>query len=69
MTGRCAACGLPGHRYGRNEGPDRFDPQACINELRDRLRGFQQTDLYQAGWDAAIAAAAEAWELRRHAIL
>ena len=44
MTGRCAACGLPGHRYGR-------------------------TDLYQAGWDAAIAAAAEAWELRRHAIL
>lgn len=29
----CAACGMPGHRYGRNEGMERFDPQACINGL------------------------------------
>lgn len=34
---RCAACGLPGHRYGRNEGMDRFDPMACINQLRGEL--------------------------------
>ena len=33
----CAACGLPGHRYGRNEGMDRFDPIACINQLRGEL--------------------------------
>lgn len=31
---RCAACGLPGHRFGRNEGMERFDRQACINLLR-----------------------------------
>lgn len=30
---RCAACGLPGHRYGTNDGRDRHDPQACINTL------------------------------------
>ena len=29
----CAACGQPGHRFGFNEGPDRFDPTACINGL------------------------------------
>lgn len=33
----CAACGLPGHRYGRNEGIERFDPIACINQLRGEL--------------------------------
>lgn len=33
----CAACGLPGHRYGRNEGMERFDPMACINQLRGVL--------------------------------
>lgn len=33
----CAACGLPGHRYGRNEGMERFDPIACINQLRGEL--------------------------------
>lgn len=38
---RCASCGLPGHRYGRNESPERYDPVACINSLRgevERLR-------------------------------
>lgn len=34
---RCAACGLAGHRYGRNEGMERFDPMACINQLRGAL--------------------------------
>lgn len=45
----CAACGLPGHRYGRNEGIGGFDPQACINllltqneALRDTLRLVSQ---------------------------
>lgn len=33
----CAACGEPGHRYGRNEGMERYDPMACINTLRARL--------------------------------
>ena len=33
----CAACGLPGHRYGRNEGMERFDRQACINMLRGEV--------------------------------
>jgi hypothetical protein len=33
----CAACGMPGHRYGRNEGMERFNPQACINGLLGRL--------------------------------
>ncbi len=36
----CAACGMPAHRYGRNDGMERFDPMACINTLRgevDRL--------------------------------
>lgn len=35
--GRCASCGLPAHRYGRNEGPGRYDPTACINSLRGTL--------------------------------
>lgn len=55
----CAACGMPGHRYGRNEGVDRFDPQACINVVLaevERLRaGFEQamTQLaeHAAGWE------------------
>jgi len=34
---RCAACGEPGHSYGRNEGMERYDPMACINTLRGRL--------------------------------
>ena len=34
---RCAACGLAGHRYGRNEGMERFDPMACINQLLGAL--------------------------------
>lgn len=29
----CAACGRKGHRYGRNEGMERHDKQACINGL------------------------------------
>ena len=33
MASMCAACGQPGHRFGFNEGPDRFDPTACINGL------------------------------------
>lgn len=37
MTVRCASCGLPGHRYGRNEGAERYDPMACINSLRGAL--------------------------------
>jgi len=37
---RCAACGMPAHRYGRNEGQERFDPMACINGLRGRLEAL-----------------------------
>lgn len=40
---RCAACGEPGHRYGRNEGMDRFDPMACINGLRGQLEDARTT--------------------------
>lgn len=36
----CAACGEPGHRYGRNEGMDRYDPMACINLLRGKSDGL-----------------------------
>lgn len=32
MTGVCAACDRPGHRYGTNE-PERHDKIACINGL------------------------------------
>lgn len=38
----CAACGQPGHRYGRNEGIDRFNPQACINGLLARLEDAEE---------------------------
>ena len=38
----CAACGLPGHRYGRNEGMERFDRQACINMLRGEVDRLQE---------------------------
>jgi hypothetical protein len=38
----CAACGLPGHRYGRNEGMERFDRQACINMLRSEIDRLQE---------------------------
>ncbi len=37
----CAACGQPGHRYGRNEGMDRFDRQACINGLLFEVERLQ----------------------------
>jgi predicted Zn-dependent protease len=33
----CVSCGQRGHRYGRNEGMDRYDPMACINTLRGML--------------------------------
>ena len=57
----CAACGLPGHRYGTNEGPDRFDRQACINLLRHEIDQLRQVDAYRQGWEDAIAAATHAW--------
>jgi hypothetical protein len=48
ITGTCAACGRPGHRFGTTHGPnapERWDPIACINglnyeneELRETLR-------------------------------
>jgi len=37
---RCAACGMPAHRYGRNEGQERFDPMACINGLLGRFEAL-----------------------------
>lgn len=56
----CAACGLPGHRYGRNEGVDRFNPQACINMLRGEvdnltnlLENPQNTRWQEAAWAVA----------------
>ena len=52
----CAACGLPGHRYGRNEGMERFDPIACINQLRGELEkrtlpGFTECPECEGGID------------------
>lgn len=41
LPGLCASCGLPGHRYGRNEGPKRYDPMACINSLRSEVERLQ----------------------------
>ena len=39
---RCAACGMPAHRYGRNEGTERFDPMACINTLRGEVERLEK---------------------------
>ena len=61
ITGTCAACGRPGHRYGRNEGPDRFDPQACINGLLFELERIKSADLYEEGWRDAIRMAMDRW--------
>lgn len=49
----CAACGQPGHRYGRNEGMDRFDPQACINLL------LSEVERLRDGIHAAVGQLAE----------
>jgi hypothetical protein len=38
---KCAACGLPGHRFGRNEGVERYDPIACINMLRGEIERLE----------------------------
>ena len=57
----CAACGQPGHRYGRNEGMDRFNPQACINLLNTEIDRLKRSDLYRKGWDDAVKAALNAW--------
>lgn len=51
---RCAGCGLPAHRYGRNEGPDRYDPIACINSLRSILAAGSPTQwctTHNAAWN------------------
>lgn len=38
IKGICAACGLPGHRYGTtDDGGRRYDPVGCINSLRGEL--------------------------------
>ena len=58
----CAACGQPGHRYGRNEGADRFDRQACINVLRAEIDRLKRDDLYREGWNDAVKAALNAWD-------
>lgn len=41
IEAKCASCGLKGHRYGRNEGMERYDPMACINSLRGELEAHQ----------------------------
>lgn len=53
----CAACGQPGHRFGRNEGMERFDRQACIEGLLSKLkraeaglRDIAENDPHDAGW-------------------
>lgn len=45
ITGTCAACGRPGHRYGTTHGPnapDRWDPIACINGLRGEVEHMEE---------------------------
>ena len=62
--GMCAACGRPGHRYGRNEGMGRFSPQACINGLLAEIDRLRSADLYREGWGDAVQAAEDAWRNR-----
>ena len=57
MASMCAACGQPGHRYGRNEGMERFDPQACINGLLHQVEQLKQADMYRQGWGDELDAA------------
>ena len=60
---RCAACGLPSHRYDTSD-MGRHDKQACIGMLWAELDRLRRSDLWRQGWNAAIAAATEAWEDR-----
>lgn len=34
----CSVCGLAAHRFGRNEGTQRWDPMGCVNTLRMRVQ-------------------------------
>lgn len=54
IGGTCAACGLPGHRYGATDGPRRrYSATACINSLRSAL---EELDLaYRLIWDTIPA--------------
>ena len=60
----CAACGQPGHRYGRNEGMERFDPQACINGLLHQVEQLKQADMYRQGWGDAVATVMDALDVK-----
>lgn len=64
----CAACGRPGHRYGFNEGRDRFDPQACINGLIFEVERLKSADLYQEGWRDAVTQAMNTWGVDRYPV-
>jgi hypothetical protein len=58
----CAACGMPAHRYGANEGPKRYDPISRINGLLYEIGRLKKADMYRRGWVDAIAKAQEAWD-------
>ena len=64
MASMCAACGQPGHRYGRNEGMERFDPQACINGLLHQVEQLRQADMYRQGWGDAVATVMDALDVK-----
>lgn len=34
ISGRCATCGLPGHRYGSTDTEHDPNPVGCVNQLR-----------------------------------
>lgn len=37
IGGRCAVCGMPGHRYGTTDPKHKFDGVACVNGLLPQI--------------------------------
>ena len=40
IGGRCAGCGLPGHRYGTSDPDHAYNAMGCVNSLRGMIADF-----------------------------
>ena len=63
IGGICAACGLPGHRYGTTDREHDYSATACINGLLFELGVMGAVALELARWrshDLAVSIVAEA---------
>lgn len=63
IDGTCAACGLPGHRYGTTDTEHDYCATACINSLLFELRVVSEVALQLArreSDDLAVQIVAEA---------